>query len=289
MKLTPLDIRHKEFRRSMRGYSDEEVDVFLDEVADEFERLFQENIDAQDRIQRLEQQVAQYEQLKETLQATLISAQQQADEVRANARKEAELILKDSELKGRDLVGEAYTEKQRVQQSLIQLRQVEEDFRFKFRSLLEAHLNLLAEDEVSEERGQFRGLVASVEQELEQTPSGRPTGGLPGAGTRDDVTPDPPPSEPIMAPVVKEAVVDTRGVPIVDAPPVIPPADDLDLDRFALPDEASPQEPVDDDAPYDRSDVETQPESAVKRFLFGRREREEVAVGEDSEDREFRW
>ena len=71
MKLTPLDIRHKEFRRAMRGYSDEEVDVFLDEIADEFERLFQENIDAQERIQRLEEQLAQYEGLKETLQKTL--------------------------------------------------------------------------------------------------------------------------------------------------------------------------------------------------------------------------
>ena len=45
MKLTPLDIRHKEFKRGMRGYVDGEVDEFLDEVADEFERLFKENIE----------------------------------------------------------------------------------------------------------------------------------------------------------------------------------------------------------------------------------------------------
>ncbi|MCZ7661699.1 MAG: DivIVA domain-containing protein [Thermoleophilia bacterium] len=167
MKLTPLDIRHKEFRRAMRGYSDEEVDVFLDEVADEFERVFRENIEAQERIHRLEERVSHYEGLRETLQNTLVSAQRQADEMRANARKESELILKDAELKGRDIVGESYSEKQRVQQALIQLKQVEEDFRFKFRSLLEAHLNLLAEDEVSDERRRFRGLVSSVEQELE--------------------------------------------------------------------------------------------------------------------------
>ena len=44
MKLTPLDIRHKEFKRGMRGYVDSEVDEFLDDIADEFERLFRENI-----------------------------------------------------------------------------------------------------------------------------------------------------------------------------------------------------------------------------------------------------
>jgi cell division initiation protein len=165
VKLTPLDIRHKEFRRGMRGYSDEDVDVFLDEVADEFERLFQENIEARERIEHLVEQIRHFEALKETLQKTLVSAQQQADEMKANARKEAELIIKDAEIKGRDLVSESYTEKQRVQQALTKLKQVEEDFRFKFRSLLEAHINLLAEDESSEDRRRFRNLVSDVESD----------------------------------------------------------------------------------------------------------------------------
>jgi cell division initiation protein len=50
VKVTPLDIRRKEFKRSVRGYADEEVDLFLDEVADESERLFQENVELQERI-----------------------------------------------------------------------------------------------------------------------------------------------------------------------------------------------------------------------------------------------
>ena len=58
MKVTPLDIRRKEFKRAMRGYADEEVDVFLDDVADEFERLFQENIELQDRIARQDEQIS---------------------------------------------------------------------------------------------------------------------------------------------------------------------------------------------------------------------------------------
>ena len=74
-----------------------------------------------------------------------MQAQFQADETRANARKESELILRDAELKARGIVGDSYTEIQRVQQALIQLKHLEEDFRFKFRSLLEGHLKLLDE------------------------------------------------------------------------------------------------------------------------------------------------
>ena len=143
MKVTPLDIRRKEFKRSMRGYADEEVDIFLDEVADEFERLFQENAEMNDRLQRLEEQLESYAQLKTALEKTLVSAQLQADQVTANARKESELIMRDAELQARNIVSESYGETQKVQQALVQLKHLEEDFRFKFRSLLEAHLKLL--------------------------------------------------------------------------------------------------------------------------------------------------
>lgn len=145
MKVTPLDIRRKEFKRSVRGYSDEEVDLFLDEVADDVERLFQENVELQDRIRRLEEQLAGHAQLRDALEKTLVTAQFQADETRANALKESESILRDAELKARGIVSESYVDIQRVQQALVQLKHLEEDFRFKFRSLLEGHLKLLDE------------------------------------------------------------------------------------------------------------------------------------------------
>jgi cell division initiation protein len=145
VKITPLDIRRKEFKRSMRGYADEEVDIFLDEVADEFERIFQENMELQDRAHRLDEQIAGHAQLKDALEKTLISAQLQSEELRANAHKESELILRDAELKARGVVSASYGETQRTQQALVQLKLLEEDFRFKFRSLLEGYLRLLNE------------------------------------------------------------------------------------------------------------------------------------------------
>jgi cell division initiation protein len=66
MKLTPLDIHHKEFRHSLRGYAEDEVDQFLDEVADEFERLFKENIDLSERLEAAAARVRELE-MKESV------------------------------------------------------------------------------------------------------------------------------------------------------------------------------------------------------------------------------
>jgi len=145
VKLTPLDIRHKEFKRGMRGYVDVEVDEFLDEVADEYEQLFKENLDAKERVEALEEKVAGYRRLEETLQKTLITAQGSADELKQNAAREAELILHEAELKVRQMVNEAYTEKQVIEQSLAKIKVAEQDSRFKFRQLLEGYLRQLDE------------------------------------------------------------------------------------------------------------------------------------------------
>ena len=137
MKLTPLDIRHKDFKRGMRGYADVEVDEFLDEVADEYERLFKENIDLHERVESLEEKVAGYKRIEETLQKTLVYAQASAEELKQNAKKEAQLVLQDAELKARQMVNEAYSERQAIEQTMAKLRSAEEDFRFKFRQLLD--------------------------------------------------------------------------------------------------------------------------------------------------------
>ena len=111
MKLTPLDIHHKEFRRALRGYNEEEVDVFLDHVAEEFERVFKENIDSKEQVEKMQEKVKQYEGVEDTLQKALLTAQKAADEVQSNAQKESDLIIKDAELKAKEIIQHILTEK----------------------------------------------------------------------------------------------------------------------------------------------------------------------------------
>ncbi len=80
MKVTPLDIRRKEFRRSVRGYLDEDVDVFLDAVADEIERLSRLNAELHEKVRNLEEQVAGHAETREALEKTLVAAQLQSEE-----------------------------------------------------------------------------------------------------------------------------------------------------------------------------------------------------------------
>ncbi len=323
MKLTPLDIRHKEFRRAMRGYSDEEVDVFLDEVADEFERLFQENMELRERVEQLVEQVHEHELLKETLQKTLVSAQQQSDEMRANARKEAELIIKDAEIKGRDLLGESYVEKQRVQQSLTQLKQVEEDFKFKFRSLLEAHISLLSGDAVSGGHREPSSQLPVRESEEERAAEISSPGddveyiGLREPPTRADFLQDlerevaggETESEPeglkeletIVEPELQEepeAQPELEVKEISEPRAESHPEEEVDVAGEGegpvvddnIPVSAPTEEPVDagDDAAESSAG---QTESSVRRFLFGRKDKpsDESDFFDGPEDRDFQW
>lgn len=145
MKLTPLDIHHKEFNHALRGYNEAEVDAFLDQVADELERLFKENIDLSERNEALESKVREYQDMERTLHNTLVSAQKSADELMQTTRHEAEAVLKDAEVKAKEVIHNALSSKQQATNDLTRIKQAEESFRADFKRLLEQHLRSLAE------------------------------------------------------------------------------------------------------------------------------------------------
>ncbi len=152
MKITPLDIRHKEFKRGLRGYVDVEVDEFLDEVADEFERLFKENMELTERLEAVNEKVAGYRRIEDALQKTLVSAQASSEEVKQNAAKTAQLMLHEAELKARQLMNESYSERQAVEHATAKLRSAEQEFRFKFREMLQSYLKQAEEPPPARQR-----------------------------------------------------------------------------------------------------------------------------------------
>ncbi len=145
MKLTPLDIHHKEFGHSLRGYNEEQVDAFLDEVADEFERLFKENIDLSERYEAAGERIRTYQAMEATLQNTMVAATRSAEEIGAKARAEAEMTVRDAELKAKEIIHNALQQKQKVANELIRIKQAEEEFRGRYRSLLESQMRSVAE------------------------------------------------------------------------------------------------------------------------------------------------
>ncbi|PKQ38832.1 MAG: hypothetical protein CVT59_01770 [Actinobacteria bacterium HGW-Actinobacteria-1] len=172
MKLTPLDIHHKEFGRSLRGYNEAEVDEFLDQVADELERLFKENIDLSERNEAIEEKVKGYQDMERTLHNTMVSAQQSAEDIVAKARHEAEVVLKDAEVKAKEIIHNALQMKQKTQAELMRIKAAEEDFRGRFRSLLETHVRNLGEIPLPEDVKVLTGQTDSgVVGDVEVTPA----------------------------------------------------------------------------------------------------------------------
>jgi cell division initiation protein len=303
VKITPLDIRRKEFKRAVRGYSDEEVDIFLDVVADEFERVFQENMELQDKVHGLEQQAAGLAQVREALEKTLITAQVQSEEMRSNAHKESELILRDAEFKARGIVNDSYGETQRVQQALVQLKILEEDFRFKFRSLLEGYLNLLGEAPIAAQAAETAALTRPV----------------PVAESPAPVAESPAPvAEPPAAAEVRASVAAEVPQAVEEAPPTPVPDDEAPTEEneavaarvraavdayaaaeaqraaAAAPDEevtAESSSPVRADAP----EVQPEVDSMNQGFFFGRQtdDFDDTFQGEDAiktdKTRDFQW
>jgi cell division initiation protein len=164
IKLTPLDIHHKEFRNSLRGYNPEEVDEFLDEVADEFERLFKENIDLSEKLEAAEGRVRSYTEMEQTLQNTMLAAQTSAEDIKSRAQSEADLLVRDAELKSKEMVQDALAERQRSQAELARLRKTSDEFRADFRQRLESYLADVDETASDEEPHKSRRRAKSTEK-----------------------------------------------------------------------------------------------------------------------------
>ncbi|HZK43234.1 MAG TPA: DivIVA domain-containing protein [Syntrophomonadaceae bacterium] len=94
--MTAVEIRNQTFNKSMRGYSEEEVKNFLYRLSQDYENLYSENVQLKEQLQKLEYDLKKYHQIEETMNNSLILAQQTAEDLKANAHKEADLILKES-------------------------------------------------------------------------------------------------------------------------------------------------------------------------------------------------
>ncbi len=143
MPLTPLDIHNREFKKGFRGYNEAEVDEFLDEVIKDFEGLIKENGLLKEEVSQLKAQVEHYRGLETTLQSTLVVAQGTAEEVRINARKEAELTLAEARAKADQLIQEAYERQRKVMEQMDEKRREMALFRARARAMLLSQLEVL--------------------------------------------------------------------------------------------------------------------------------------------------
>jgi len=143
MRITPLDIRKQPFPRVFRGCDSHAVYSFLELVAGEYEVLIRQNNEFATQIKCLEEQLGKYTGIERVLNETLMSAQRSSDEARVNAQKEAELIIKDAQIRADRYEGEARQRVNSLESEIISIRNQRDSFLARFKAMLSTQLNLL--------------------------------------------------------------------------------------------------------------------------------------------------
>jgi len=158
MRITPLDIQQKQFPVKFRGFDMEEVYAFLEVVREEMEEILRENASLKETIRRTEGQVTEFRDMEATMRETLITAQQMVEEYKTNARKEAELLIKDAELKADSAMKEAQERVVKIHEDIVDLKGIRRHFKEEVRRLIESHLKMLEFDteRESEEPGEIQ-------------------------------------------------------------------------------------------------------------------------------------
>ena len=160
MGLTPLDIQRKEFSKAFRGYSEAEVDEFLDQVVRQFDALVKDNAALREQLEQLTAKVEQYRRLEDTLHNTLVVAQQAADEIKASARKEAGVLVEQARVEAEQIIREAEARVERARRDAEELIRRARVFQAQIKGMLASQLDLLESE--GRKLEQATGEVASA-------------------------------------------------------------------------------------------------------------------------------
>jgi cell division initiation protein len=144
--MSPFEVERQEFGRGPWGYKRSEVNTFLDEVQTTLVGLWQERSQLREENERLNERVARFTALEEQLKNTLLLAQDSAEKACEQARREAELIMREAGQKAREIVHTAHEERQRLETTLRDLQSSEVELRQRFRGLANTVLSHLNEN-----------------------------------------------------------------------------------------------------------------------------------------------
>ncbi|HET7457388.1 MAG TPA: DivIVA domain-containing protein [Gemmatimonadaceae bacterium] len=138
--LTPLDVRRYDFETAVRGYKKESVETFRDQVANELERLTRLNSDLDAKAKGFHEQLRAFRERDKALNDALISAQQLRAEIREQADREAQLILREARAEGDRIVQAARDDIQRLASEVESLERTRRSYLMQLRTLVERQL-----------------------------------------------------------------------------------------------------------------------------------------------------
>jgi cell division initiation protein len=143
MKLTPLDIQQQQFKVRFRGFDIREVDRFLEQVSEVFASMQSDTKTLREEIRRLKLETQGYKEREETFKRAMLNSQKVLEQMKDNARKSAEVIIADAEVKAEKVLNRAHNRLSQLHEDITELKRQRMQIEVQIRSVIEAHSKLL--------------------------------------------------------------------------------------------------------------------------------------------------
>lgn len=149
--LTPLDIENKRFSKTIKGYNVDEVDDFLDQLTDDYEKIYKENAELKMQMEESQKELEHYKNVEQTLQNTLLMAQSAADDMKSNAQSRADQIIREAQNEAKKATEEITKEEFEIRKRTEELKRQFNVYKAKMEALLISQLELLQDSKKDEE------------------------------------------------------------------------------------------------------------------------------------------
>ncbi len=143
MKITPLDIQQQKFKTRFRGFDVQEVDIFLEQMADAFAFLLLENENLKEDIRRLQVESSGYKNREDTFKHALLNSQKVLEQMKDNARKSAEIVVAEAEVKAEKILNKAHNRLSQLHEDISELKRQRMQIEVQIGSIIEGHTKLL--------------------------------------------------------------------------------------------------------------------------------------------------
>jgi len=163
--ISPLEVRKRTFSRAFRGFDREEVEHFLEALAEDLEELFRALDELERENARLGEEVARHRDTEATLKETLVLAQRSAENLRASTEQDAERIIREAESKGDAIVRQAMERVSEMERAIRELRVERKNFHLKLQGMIDMYQQVLNFDKQEDEQDKSVSLYRPKKRE----------------------------------------------------------------------------------------------------------------------------
>lgn len=216
--ITPMDIHNKTFSKGLRGYSEEEVNDFLRQIVTDYEQIYREHREMEEEMDQMKVKLSNYEKISDTMTATLQLAKDTAENVKKNAKRNADILISNAKMEGDRQVKDAEDYRRRLAETMIHTEGNMKNYVSKIRKDLE--LALASIDALENLKAPIvPGYAYPAVEPEEEAPADAPAEEIP-----TEETPVEEPAEETATPA-EEPAPDAEGTPIEEPAPAAEEAD----------------------------------------------------------------